>query len=222
MAGMDDGAALKAATYFMVIMLGMELKDSFKDTSRLRRIVSGIRRRHAKNALKSIVVVLVLSGLLSYMLPPALQWSWLQLLGAKAGAGMSTGAAAGSKFDSGHLHILRYVIFLMLVFAMPTLVHFEEKLFRGGSQHRGMARNILACLLFGLTHMLIGVPFHIALALAVVGWIFMGSYMKAYAHHLDADAALMESTRVHLTYNYLLMGLLFLAMLVVDIGKLFV
>lgn len=213
------GEGLKAVTYFMAFILALEVKDSFKDRSRLRKILAGVRFRHVGWALLSIAVAISLGAALSYLLPKPLQWGWIQLLGGTGPA--TTGAAAGTHVDRGHLHVLRYVMFFMLAFAMPSLVFYEEKLFRHRAPLRSAGKNTAITILFGLSHMIVGVPFHYALAIAGAGGVFLHVYQRQHAQTGSLDDALMESSRVHLTYNYILIGMLLLLMMVVDLGKMY-
>jgi hypothetical protein len=211
------GEGLRAATYFMAFMLALNVRDAFKERSKLREILAGVRWRHAGWALVALIVVFTAAIALANILPKPLQWGWLQLLGANAPA--TTGAAAGTHVDRGYLHVLRYVMFFMLAFAMPTLVLYEEKVFRHRAPQRSLAVNIGLTILFGLSHMILGIPFHFALAIAAAGGVFLHVYQRSYAASGNLDGALMESSRVHLTYNYILLGVLLLAMAVVDIGR---
>ena len=215
---MDGGGeGLKAATYFMAFMLALNVRDAFKERSKLRNILAGVRWRHVGWALLTLTVVFAAALALTNILPSALQWGWLQLLGANGPA--VTGAAAGTHVDRGHLHVLRYVMFFMLAFAMPTLVLYEEKVFRHRAPHRSLAVNFGMTVLFGLSHMILGIPFHFALAIAAGGGVFLHVYQRCYTASGSLDDALMESSRVHLTYNYILLGVLLLAMAIVDIGR---
>jgi hypothetical protein len=67
--------------------------------------------------------------------------------------------------------------------------------------------------------MILGIPFHFALAIAAGGGVFLHVYQRCYTASGSLDDALMESSRVHLTYNYILLGVLLLAMAIVDIGR---
>lgn len=215
MEGGGDG--LRAVTYFMAFMLALEVKDAFKQRSKLREILMGVRLRHVGWALLALTFVFTVAIALTHALPKPLQWGWLQLLGGNAPA--VTGAAAGTHVDRGHIHVLRYVMFFMLAFAMPTLVLYEERVFRHRAPQRNTLKNVAMTVLFGLSHMIVGVPFHFALAIAAAGGVFLHVYQRNYSTSGSLDGALLESSRVHLTYNYILLGVLLLAMAVVDIGR---
>lgn len=215
MEGGGDG--LRAVTYFMAFMLALNVRDAFKERSRLREILMGVRLRHVGWALVALTAVFAVAIALTHILPKPLQWGWLQLLGGSAPA--VTGAAAGTHVDRGHIHVLRYVMFFMLAFAMPTLVFYEERVFRHRAPQRSALKNVALTVLFGLSHMIVGVPFHFALAIAAAGGVFLHVYQRNFTTSSSLDGALLESSRVHLAYNYILLGVLLLAMAVVDIGR---
>ena len=78
----------------------------------------------------------------------------------------------------------------LLILALPALATYEEIIFRNGlkSGEQALVRSVA----FGLVHMLVGVPLHVAMALTAAGLWFSYLYM---------DGGLAEPVMAHTTYN---------------------
>jgi hypothetical protein len=124
--------------------------------------------------------VQLLAGLLALLTPvtayvltadlPVLGWSLLSVVGQEGG----NIAAAG--FQVEPWYVLPYG--LLLLAALPHLALIEEYWFRRGTQ--GWRDGLLRSLLFGLAHMVVGVPVGVAvLGLAPVGLFFTAVYLRA-------------------------------------------
>lgn len=214
----SGGEVLRTLTYFMAFMMAVEVHSSWKDSSRLRVILGGVTASHWFRAVWALAAVATSATAMSLAFPDVLKWGWLQEIGGGSGS-LVTGPTAGTSHDTGLVLVLRYVLLVLLAAAMPTLVSYEEKIFRRRAALRSTASNAGWCLLFGLSHMVVGVPFHIALALGLFGGILTYWNIQAYKRSSDLDAATMEGTRVHLAYNYIVLAMILIASIFVDVVR---
>jgi hypothetical protein len=148
--------------------------------------------------------------------PEFLHWGWAQLI-----FGQATNVALQpfvtieqvSPIDqtSPILPIFMMVLFWgLMILTLPFLAEVEEQIFRQGvCTWKGILWNSL---LFGLAHLLMGIPIFIGLALFVPGFLFACRYKYAYHHHLRQfqnelaaqQAGVLASTADHAVYNALL------------------
>jgi hypothetical protein len=142
------------------------------------------------------VVIAVAAGLLA-LGNPVLDWGWWTVVSAQIGDQQGGGNIITAPF-SYPLLIPPFVILLVLV--LPRLAESEELLFRRGT--RAWPDGVRRSLLFGLIHMVVGVPLAVALALGVGGLWFTRQYFLGGAH---------RSTLYHLTYNCIALALVVLA-----------
>jgi hypothetical protein len=101
---------------------------------------------------------------------PVLNWSLLNLVGQEEG-----GNVAGAGLQVGVWFALPYVALLLA--CLPSLALVEEHWFRRGT--RGWLDGAARSLLFGLVHMLVGVPLGVAFGLGAVGLLFTAIYLRA-------------------------------------------
>lgn len=178
------------------VQLGQAARQAFESRRRLFVIVRGLRRRHVARAVP--VVVLVLGALVVLLQIPGLSFGWWTALG---GVGNPV-FGASERGPSGELALWVSLGFaLLLLVSLPLLVEREERIFRKGAEQRGVVRNAVVSLLFGLLHTVIGIPIAAGLALAIGGAYFTQAYLREYRATRSVDAALLESTRAHLGYN---------------------
>ena len=108
------------------------------------------------------------------------------------------------------------VVFMCLLLpALPLFAHAEERLFRAGAEDWSPGRRVFKVVQFGMVHALIGIPIGAALALSLGGAYFMAVYLRAFRQTLSRSEATIESTTAHTVYNFLIV-LLVLVALVVD------
>lgn len=150
--------------------------------------------------------------------PEFLHWGWAQLI-----FGQATNVAlqpfvtieqvSPTEQTSPIFPIVLMVLFwALMILAVPFLAEVEEQIFRQGVSHwKGILWNSL---LFGLAHLLMGIPIFIGLALFVPGFLFACRYKYAYHRHfrqsqneLEAQkAGVLASTADHAVYNALLIS----------------
>lgn len=155
-----------------------------------------------------VVLMFVLVGLFnSVQMPQFLKWSWLQLLQSdNKGSNLivSPFINSGSKIVSGIFFILMFLI-------IPFLAKSEEEAFRDGVF--GFWSRIKSSLIFGLIHMIVGVPLYIAIFIGVIGWLFSVRYVWSYNKTESQQEALISATSLHSKYNFIIMT--FAAILVI-------
>jgi hypothetical protein len=153
---------------------------------------------------------------------PVLGWNVLSIVGQDGG----NVAAAG--FQVAPWYVLPYAALLLA--ALPALAMIEEYWFRRGT--RGWGDGLLRSLLFGLAHLVVGVPLGVAvLGLAPVGLFFTAVYLRAkraqpsdtppaffterFTHLTTAERrGINASALYHLTYNALAVTLAVAALLI--------
>lgn len=186
-----------------------------------------IRLTHLVIALVTLILPLVAYSLTADL--PWLSWSLLTAIGQEGGNVAGAGLQVGVGFA------LPYV--LLLLAAFPTLAVIEEQWFRRGT--RGWVDGIWRSLLFGVVHMLVGVPLGVALfGLGAVGCVFTAVYLRAarrpvvgvtslvfmpdrYGDASPAERQGMDASALqHLAYNVVALLLGVIALILGDFGLL--
>lgn len=130
-----------------------------------------LRPRHFLIGLAALTAPLAVASLLIEFDVPVLNWSLLLLVGQE-----ETGNVASAGLQVGLPFALPYIVLLLACLPMLALV--EEYWFRRGT--RGWGDGLWRSLLFGLVHMLVGVPLGVALlGLSPVGLVFTAVYLRA-------------------------------------------
>jgi len=165
-------------------------------------LLRGVRGRHLWPAPLVLAVVLAVFGL-AWLAPP-LRFGWWSLLGGEGNVVFgSTEQTQGTV-----LEVLIPVVFVLLLLpALPLLVEAEERRFRLGAEGWSTRRRAWRGLQFGLLHLVVGIPIAAALAIAVAGWWFTWVYLRAHRRTGSPEAAVAESTRAHLGYDLVVVGL---------------
>jgi hypothetical protein len=170
-------------------------------------IVRGLRPHHLGRAVP--VLLLVVPAVLLLLLVPGLDWGWWSALGGEGNPVF--GQSEGS--DRLGIGVVVVPLFLgLLLVALPLLVEREERIFRLGAERRSTWGNIRRSVAFGLAHALVGIPIGAALALSLGGAWFTDVYLRRYRETRSRAEALLESTRVHLAYDLLIVALVALVL----------
>jgi uncharacterized membrane protein len=170
-------------------------------------IARTLRPRHFLANLPVMGGVLTVAAILLQI--PAMAWGWSKLLG---GTGGNVLLGAGDRS-------LAVVAIIVLVPVMPVLVRMEEEAFRDGTEGRTPLQRVTWAAVFGLVHMVVGVPLAGAVALTIAGLWFTNRYMAGYNQAATespyptwsfrkAEAGLASAVRTHLAWNYTAVGLL--------------
>ena len=131
---------------------------------------------------------------------PVLNWSWWNVVATQSGQDSGGGNIIAAPF-SYPLLIPAFVALLILV--LPRLAEMEELTFRRGT--RTWRDGAIRSLIFGVVHMVVGVPLAVALALGIGGLWFTRQYFLG---------GVTRSTLYHLCYNCLALGLVVVAVIV--------
>jgi hypothetical protein len=117
--------------------------------------------------------------------------------------------------------LLAILFWLVMILALPFLAEIEERVFRQGIHTwKAISRSSLV---FGLIHLIMGIPLFMGFVLFVPGFLFACRYKYAYHRHLkqfDQELAAQEvgvqaSTADHAVYNALLVTGLTAALLLI-------
>lgn len=207
------------------------------------RAVRNVRRRWAlllhgwrwpilAQAIGLIGLVVLVAVLLS-VVHPWFNVGWWSLMGgqgnvlfgsmapdaAHASTGSASAAVAQPSAVFEPMLLLPLLIIPLLVFLAPRLVWDEELSFRKPTWYRTTAEQWRSALGFGLIHMVMGVPLAAGLALTLAGMGFTWSYQAglaapgAVSHEQSRRRALRAAARLHLTYNMVIMTLVFISVL---------
>lgn len=185
------------------------------------RILRGLRPWHYVPGFLTLVGVLSLGALLYQV--PGLHWGWWQMLGGEGNPAL--GQTTSTTLATGIVGTLVFVCFLAV---LPVLAYKEEEIFRSGAESRGVLGNLAVATLFGLIHVVGGVPIAFGIALIFGGltlnWVYLRAHRKAmrperqaqeglvrpdgtpysdfeYSLKVATPEAVAESTRVHIAWN---------------------
>lgn len=202
---------VQISMYFMAFMLVMTAKDSMVPRSWKARcryaLVARINRRHAAWAAGAVAVVCLVSATL-YQSHPWLTVGWFSAIGGQGG--LVTGGVGLTNPDPDIPLAIRYLPLLMLpllYIAIPALARVEERIFRRRTVGKPSSAILTRQLAFGLAHMVVGAPLAVAIGLAGVGLVFQGAFESSYKRHGSAGLATLESTRVHIIYNFMVLAI---------------
>lgn len=162
------------------------------------------RRIRPDVVVQDLVVLAAVIGAAAALLSldnPVLNFGWYQFLVQDVGGDPSGGGNIITAPFSYRALIVPFVG--LLLFVLPRLAETEELIFRRGTRtwRQGIARSFV----FGLVHMLVGVPLAVALALGLGGLWFTYQYFQG---------GVARSTVYHLTYNLIVLGMVAVVSLV--------
>lgn len=147
-------------------------------------------------ALLLVVSVFLSVGLIISLNPPSwLKFSWISFLCGDQSKNLVT-----SPMTSGYIPVV-LIFWVLMAFSLPYLAKMEEVIFREGAIDIGS--RIKKSIIFGMVHMVMGIPLFVAMLLCITGFIFSIKYCKAYKV-LGSDEAILASTSLHMKYNFIL------------------
>jgi len=169
---------------------------------RTRLIITGLRPRHFLLGLPVLVAVVAAAALLVQV--PGLSLGWWTAIGGTGNIVTGgTSRTAGTSLE----WLIPTVFLFLLVPALPLLAEREEEVFRVGAEDWSVARRAGKGLQFGLAHLVMGIPLGVGLALSLGGWYFTWAYLRGHRRGGGREAGLLESTRSHLAYNAVVLGI---------------
>lgn len=202
---------LDLLTLTVLTVVGIQLVQAARQAVSARRhlvlIVAGLRRRHLLRAVP--VLASVLAALVVLLQIPYLAFGWWTAIG---GIGNPVFGASEHGLSGGAAWLLPVVFGALLLVSLPLLVEQEEWVFRRGAEERGLFGNAAMALVFGLVHVVIGIPVGAGLALSIGGAYFTHVYLIEYRRTRSREAALLESTRAHLGYDVVIVALVVIAL----------
>src|ERR1700741_5209867 len=98
--------------------------------------------------------------------------------------------------------VLTIGVFAFFVLFLPKAAYFEERQFRHNIFE--FKKSIITNIKFGLLHCIVGVPIWIGLLLSIIGFIFTIRYILEYRKTGSKELALYASTSLHGKYNFIL------------------
>ena len=196
-------SAVDAVSLGVLALVGYRLVSAarvavaVRGRARVVTIARGLRWRHVWPAPLLLVAVGAVASALLALVPP-LAIGWWSLLGGEGNPAFgSSSVTRGTAWERW----LPLVFVVLLIPALPLFAQREEEIFRLGAERRTRRQRAMRSLAFGLVHALVGIPVGVALALSVGGAYFTHRYLRAWHATHDREAAVMESTRVHVAYN---------------------
>lgn len=170
---------------------------------RQRILLRGLRPRHFALALRVLAGVVVAVVVL---LAPStwLRWGWWEYLGGTGNVIFGTTSDSTERLSQLVLPVL---ILIPLLLSLCLFALREERAFRRGDETRGIGARLWRSLVFGLAHLVMGIPVGAALALGVGGFGFSQVYLKRWRKSGSRLQSVLESARVHFAYNLILVSL---------------
>ena len=208
-----------ALTYAVLAVVGARLVAAARVTWSPggRATVLGVLRSIRWGHVWPVPIVLAaVIGVASLLIEvPGLDWGWWTALGGQGNPVTgTTDRTAGTVWEW-----LVPLVFLLLVLpSIPLFARAEERMFRLGAESWSWRRRLLKVFAFGLVHAVIGIPIGVALALSLGGAYFMAVYLHAFRRSPDQRTALMASTAAHTTYNFAILGLVLVYVVLVAFG----
>lgn len=159
------------------------------DWALTRRTLLSIRWWMLPGAVATLAATLGAWWLLSQV--PWLNWGWWALLGNDA-----SNIIVGQTGREGvGWEAVAVLVPLVLMFAVPRFARDEERTFREYAERRSWPRRALLCLLFGLVHLLMGIPIAAGLAISLMGGYYTAVYLLAYRREWRKQEAMWERMR---------------------------
>jgi len=182
------------------IFVGLAIRDSWKMFIKDRGLIKRVYCNDLLDwlwALLLVIGVIVIISLLSFIdLPQFLKFSWLSLISSEyKGQNLVT-----SPLLSGSIPIV-CIFWVVFTFCLPYLAKIEEIGFRSNStSHKS---RIIKSIVFGLLHMIMGIPLYVAIILIFVGYLYSCKYMIGFRRGGN-EVGLAASTSLHAKYNFII------------------
>lgn len=153
-------------------------------------------------ALAILIISITFMILLHIVMPDFMKWSWLHLFKTEA-----TNVNMALVADDSPLSYGKYPVAIVLIFIIPSLARLEEIVFRHNIF--SLWKRIVYSLVFGICHIITGIPLFVALVISFTGFLLSVVYFKQLVRTLVRTEniftayreALDRSTAVHSIYN---------------------
>jgi hypothetical protein len=201
-AALGHGVATYAVQCLVLVYVWSLVGQSLRNPRQLV-LLRGIRPRHFMQAL--LLLAATLGAIIALLIPHTfLRWGWWDSLGGNGSVilGQATGAASLLSRV-----VLPALIVVALLLCLCGFALREERLFRRGDEQRHLGTRLWRSLLFGLAHLVMGIPIGAAIGLGVGGFGFSQVYLNRWRASRSRYRSVLDSTRVHVVYNLILIGL---------------
>lgn len=203
--------SLRFLLLFVAAMLTVTAYQSYRDGT-MKLIWSSVRLRHVGLALLFLAIVIL--AMLLFSLVPGLDWGYIKALTGQQGSVY----ADPQPVKTGVIdRILPLWILVVLVLNIPSAVMAEEAMFRAKLGQWTWPRRVGMQLLFGLMHMVLGIPLFAALGLAVFGFLLSFRHLRQLRMGMRAERAVLDGASIHLSYNLILATFLLVGFVLVVI-----
>lgn len=195
---MGIGIIIKIIGY---LLLALAIRDAYKSFKSDRGLIKLVYFRNCLDYLWAFLLVLgviISVSLINLVeLPYILKFSWISFItsGESRGSNLAT-----TPLSSGYVLIV-LIFWVVMTLCLPYLAKIEEIMFRSNVLKR--SDRIKKSIIFGLIHMVMGIPLYIALVICVIGYIYSYKYYKSYIKGGD-ELGLEASTSLHAKYNFIL------------------
>ena len=188
-------STLPITLYVIASLVLTAAQGRFTDSLRWYREIRPFMVLQSAGVLATVIALAV--GLLA-LNNPILDWGWWTVVASQVGDQSGGGNIITAPFSYPML-VPPFVVLLVLV--LPRLAESEELMFRRGTLT--WRDGALRSLVFGLIHMVVGIPLAVALALSIGGLWFTRQYFLGGTR---------RSTLHHLTYNCIALLLVLVAL----------
>lgn len=197
-------------TTISLILIGLTIYATFKQFKEEKSLIRDIYLKNIFDYLTAFMLVIFIFSVAAFLLyiqiPEFLKFSWINLISSNE----SSSNLMTKPFESNFSPVI-VIYWIILTLMLPYLAKSEEIAFR--SQKFTLKKRIISSFFFGLIHMVVGVPLFAALILSVLGFIFSIFYVKYYNQSKSDDFAIERVTSIHTKYNFILITLLFVFVL---------
>lgn len=193
---------LKFILLFLAGTLTVSAYESLKDRS-FFTLWPAIRLRHLWLALAYLSLVIITMLVLSNI--PGLDWGYIKALTQQNGSVYTAAISTTPSKTDWVEKILPAWIVVALMFNLPGGVMAEERFFRGNAEHWSWLKRVLMQFAFGLAHLILGIPFFAALAIAVFGLLLTTRRLRLVKQGHTDHEAFLDGSCIHLVYNLLIL-----------------
>jgi hypothetical protein len=199
--GLGDRAATWAVQLTVLVLVWLRIGRSLR-SPRQWIVVRGIRPRHFLIA--SIILPCTLAAVVLLLAGDTfLRWGWWSALGGEGNVIFGQARPSGEMVSD---LILPLLILTPLLLSLGRFALQEERIFRLGDERRGLGERLLRSLVFGLAHLVMGIPIGAAIGLGVGGFGFSQVYLRRWHGSGSRYRSVLDAARVHLAYNLLIIG----------------
>ncbi len=146
-------------------------------------------------------------------LSPIFGYGWLNFFSSEGGNILISPVLGTLSSDSLVLRCIPTIFLSAFLISLPFMAKLEENIFRRGCHT--LSKITVRSILFGLMHLIVGIPLGFAIALIIPGFVFADEYCASYNVFIKTmtekesrNEAVLVSTTYHTLMNTLLLGYL--------------